>query len=70
MGPAHDPAGGRPARAMAEHAIWGLHEATVPDLDETVIEAGGLPEPVGEPHVMYYPGGPARIGPLERPDRH
>ncbi len=55
---------------MAEHAIWGLHEATVPDLDETVIEAGGLPKPVGEPHVMYYPGGPARIGPLERPDRH
>ncbi|PZS28497.1 MAG: hypothetical protein DLM59_14520 [Pseudonocardiales bacterium] len=62
--------GGRSARAATEHAVWGLHEATVDELDETVIEAGGLPAPVGEPHVMFSPGVTARIGPPERLERH
>lgn len=53
---------GRLAYAPAEHEMWPLHEATLLDLDENVIEAGGLPKPTGEPHVLFSPGVTARIG--------
>lgn len=55
--------GGHTAYVAAEHDIWPLHEATILDLDENVIAAGGLPAPTGDPHVLFSPGVTARIGP-------
>lgn len=54
--------GSRFGYAPVDHPVWPLHSAEVLDLDETLITAAGLPAPVGEPHVMYSPGVPVRIG--------
>lgn len=48
--------------ADAEHERWSLCRASVERLDETVIAAAGLPQPVGEPIVHYSEGVEVRIG--------
>lgn len=57
---------GQTAYAAAEHETWPLYTATVLDLDQDVIQAAGLPKPVGEPHALFSPGVTARIGPPTR----
>lgn len=48
--------------ADAEHPPWSLQRATVEQVDETLISAAGLPQPVGPPVVHYSDGVEVRIG--------
>ena len=59
-------AGRRHRFARAWHAPWPLHRATVRDCHDELVEAAGLPAPLGEPLVHYSPGVEVRIG---RPER-
>ncbi len=38
------------------HERWPLHHLKQVEIDQTIIEAAGLPSPVGAPHAMYSPG--------------
>jgi uncharacterized protein YqjF (DUF2071 family) len=48
--------------APVDHETWILHEATLENLDDTLVVAAGLPVPTGDPHVMFSPGVSVRIG--------
>ena len=48
--------------APVDHPRWELHGASVVALDESLFSAAGLPAPTGEPHCMWSPGVPVRIG--------
>jgi uncharacterized protein YqjF (DUF2071 family) len=54
--------GSRLAAVAAEHPPWPLHRATVESLDQSVVEAAGLPAPEGDPLVHFSPGVSVRIG--------
>jgi uncharacterized protein YqjF (DUF2071 family) len=43
-----------------------LREATVVDLNQSLLAAAGLPEPDEAPRVRYSEGVDARLGPLRR----
>lgn len=53
---------GRFGYAPVDHPEWRLQTAALEHLDETVVAAAGLTPPSGEPHVLYSPGTPVRIG--------
>lgn len=38
------------------HEAWPLHTVVSHRLDQTLVEAAGLPSPVGEPHALCTPG--------------
>ncbi len=46
----------------AFHDPWPLHRAEILDLDDTLVTATGLPQPVGTPLVHYAPSVEVRIG--------
>lgn len=48
--------------ARVEHEPWPLHRARVVDLEDDFLEAAGYEPATSEPHVMYSPGVPVRIG--------
>jgi uncharacterized protein YqjF (DUF2071 family) len=48
--------------APVDHEPWRLHTAQVLHLDDHLVAAAGLPQPVGDPHVMWSPGVDVRIG--------
>ena len=48
--------------APIHHPAWPLHTATVEHLDQHLIEASGLPAPVGPPSALWSPGVPVRVG--------
>ena len=48
--------------AAVDHEPWPLRDATLVRLDDSLLEAAGLPKPVGEPHVMFSDGVHVRIG--------
>ena len=48
--------------ALAQHAPWPLHRAELLDLDDELLEAGGLPTPTGPPICHWSPGVEVRIG--------
>ena len=48
--------------APVDHPRWELHRASVGIVDESLFVAAGLPAPTGEPHCMWSPGVPVRIG--------
>lgn len=50
--------------ALAWHEPWPLHRAEVLELDDHLMEAGGLPRPEGEPVCHWSPGVEVRIGAL------
>jgi uncharacterized protein YqjF (DUF2071 family) len=54
--------GGRLVYAHAEHPPWPLTRARVLELEETLVEAAGLPAPQGRPLVHHSPGVPVRVG--------
>ena len=62
------PLRGRPIWAPVDHPPWVLHRATVSEIDTGVVIAAGLPMPEGEPHVLFSPGVPVRIGAPRRLD--
>ena len=51
---------------IAQHDPWVLHRATARVVDDELVAAAGLPQPVGEPLVHYSPGVDVRIGPPHR----
>jgi uncharacterized protein YqjF (DUF2071 family) len=53
--------------ARAAHAPWVLHHATVLEVSDGLLEAAGLPAPVGPPLAHYSPGVQVKIGRPERP---
>lgn len=53
---------GRPAFAQIEHEPWPLASAAVRSLDETLVEAAGLPPPFGDALVHYSAYLHVRIG--------
>jgi uncharacterized protein len=48
--------------APVDHPRWPLYGASLRGLDDTLVTAAGLPAPSGEPHVLFSPGVPVRIG--------
>ncbi len=38
------------------HPRWPLHHVDEVEIDQTIIEAAGLPSPEGAPHALYSPG--------------
>jgi uncharacterized protein YqjF (DUF2071 family) len=55
-------AGSRHRYARAQHPPWPLRRARLLDSDDGLVEAAGLPRPVGEPLVHYSDGVQVRIG--------
>lgn len=53
--------GSRLMWAAVDHEPWPLHRAELLDIDETLLAAGGLPPPVGDPVVLWSPGVEVRI---------
>lgn len=47
---------GQLLRADIEHPRWPLHRAKIHTLDETLMQAAGLPQPKGEPLAHFSPG--------------
>jgi uncharacterized protein YqjF (DUF2071 family) len=48
--------------APVDHPVWPLHSATLLHLDDQLVTAAGLPEPEGDPQVMWSPGVDVRVG--------
>lgn len=54
--------------ADVDHAPWPLHRAQLLHCDDGLVPAAGLPEPVGDPLVLWSPGVEVRVGrPRRRP---
>lgn len=47
---------GRIVRGDVDHARWPVHRVVDARIDSTLVEAAGLPSPVGEPHALASPG--------------
>lgn len=54
--------GDRLRYAPVDHGPWPLHRAELLHLDDGLVEAAGLPRPVGDPVVMWSPGVDVRVG--------
>ena len=54
--------GGGLRYALAEHDPWRLYRARLLHADTSLIEAAGLPQPVGPPIVHWSPGVAVRVG--------
>ena len=48
--------------APVDHEPWPLRSATLAAIDDSLVEAAGLPTPAGEPHVRFSDGVSVRIG--------
>ncbi|NIR36846.1 MAG: hypothetical protein GWN79_09200 [Actinobacteria bacterium] len=51
-----------------DHPRWPLHRVEDVRIDQNVIEAAGLPSPVGEPLARYSPGVDVRVARFRRVD--
>ena len=58
---------GATAYVPIAHRAWPLRAAELPDLDEGLVQAIGLPAPVGSPRVLYSDGVEVRLGRPVRP---
>ncbi len=45
-----------------DHPQWPLHRLEQIEIDQSIVEAAGLPSPVGEPHAVYSPGVQVGVG--------
>ena len=51
------PGGSSPHADMSwNHQRWPLRSVHSVRIDQNVIQAAGLPAPIGEPHALYSPG--------------
>ena len=48
--------------APISHEPWPLHNATVLNMDDSLVQAAGLPAPQGEAHALFSPGVSVRVG--------
>ena len=53
---------GRLTRVPVQHQPWPLWDAELVALEQTLLQAVGLPEPAGDPLVHYSPGVDVRLG--------
>lgn len=53
---------GRELWAEIDHEPWPLHRARLLHCQDSLIAAAGLPDPVGDPVVLWSPGVEVRIG--------
>ncbi|MER7431631.1 DUF2071 domain-containing protein [Nonomuraea rubra] len=53
---------GRLAAAQVEHPPWPLHHARLIGLDQSLVQAAGLPAPDGQPVLHASPGVRTRVG--------
>jgi uncharacterized protein len=60
---AYSVVGGRLASTPVEHQAWTLWDATVVELEQTLLAAAGLSQPADPPLVHYSPGVDVRLGP-------
>ncbi len=60
---------GRLITALAEHPPWPLHRAAVPEWDETLLAAAGVPAPEAVPLAHTSPGVTVRISRWARVER-
>lgn len=44
------------------HEPWPLRQAELLELDDSLVQAAGLPAPTGDPHVLYSEGVHVRLG--------
>jgi uncharacterized protein len=49
-----------------DHPQWPLHRVDCVEIDQTLIDAAGLPSPDGAPHARYSPGVDVRIAWLDK----
>jgi uncharacterized protein YqjF (DUF2071 family) len=54
--------GGSLRYAPVDHEPWRLHAASVDHLDDTLVAAGGFPQPEEAPHAVWSPGVDVRVG--------
>jgi uncharacterized protein YqjF (DUF2071 family) len=57
---------GRLRSAAVDHEPWPLRRAEIRELDDTLVAAAGLAQPLGDPVAHWSPGVSVRIG---RPER-
>ena len=48
--------------APVSHEPWPLHRATALHIDDSLVQAAGLPTPIGEVHALFSPGVSVRVG--------
>ena len=48
--------------APVSHEPWPLHRATALHVDDSLVQAAGLPAPTGEVHALFSPGVSVRVG--------
>jgi uncharacterized protein YqjF (DUF2071 family) len=48
--------------APVSHEPWPLHSATALHIDDSLVQAAGLPTPTGEVHALFSPGVSVRVG--------
>ena len=48
--------------APVSHEPWPLHRATALHVDDSLVQAAGLPAPTGEVHALFSPGVGVRVG--------
>jgi len=48
--------------AEVDHVAWPFHRAELLTGTQTLTTAAGLPEPEGDPYVLWSPGVDVRIG--------
>ncbi len=58
--------GRRLLHGAVDHPRWPLCRVDDVVVDPTVVEAAGLPVPVGPPRALYSPGVPVRVAPFRR----
>jgi hypothetical protein len=54
------------ARTQARHDAWPLRHARVIEVDDHLLEADGLPAPIGSPRALYSEGVEVRLGARRR----
>lgn len=52
---------GRLVRGDVDHPRWPVHQVRDVAIDATLVEAAGLPTPVGEPYSFASPGVPVQV---------
>lgn len=53
---------GRMAAASVQHDPWPLHDVEIVSLEQSLVEATGLPTPEGDPLAQWSPGVQVRLG--------
>ena len=49
-----------------DHPRWPLHLVDDVSIDQSVIQAAGLPAPIGQPHALYSPGVDVQVAWFEK----